>query len=213
VVIDPHAVGTRHPDHAVRAITALAIAVTERPWSLTARDLEAPRAAGLDDASILHVVLQAAYFGHLNRIADAVGVAADYPDRFGAPHVETATPSNFLPVDPQAPGAAEIHLGLRPGIEAVYAAWRMQSLESQAPALDRRRRSVIAQAVADRLGDLRERAGDPVDELDHALIELADLVTTLRDDASVEFALGDLFGCGRQLAERARDTAHQRQPE
>jgi alkylhydroperoxidase family enzyme len=161
----------------VRAIVALTIAVTERPWSLTSRDLEAPRAAGLDDASILHVVLQAANFGHLNRIADAVGVAADYPDRFGAPHVEPATPAYLLPFDPPPPDAGDIHLGLRPGIDEVYAAWRGHALDRDTPSLDRRRRSVIARAVADRVGDLRELPGDPIDDLDHALIELADVVT------------------------------------
>jgi hypothetical protein len=170
-------VATRHPDHTIRAITALTVAVTERPWSITARDLEAPRAAGLDDASILHVVLQCANFCHLNRIADAVGVAADYPDRFGAPHVEPATPAYLLPFDPPAPGPGPIELALRPGTE-VYEAWRAYALDRDTPSLDRRRRGVIARAVADRLGDLRERpAADPVDDLDHALVELADLTT------------------------------------
>ncbi len=167
---------TRHPDLTIRAITALTIAITERPWSITARDLEAPRAAGLDDASILHVVLQCTNFCHLNRIADAVGVAADYPDHFGAPHVEPATPAYLLPFDPPAPGSGAIELALRPGVAEVYGAWHAYAVERDG-FLDRRRRGVIARAVADRLGDLREQGSAPVDDLDHALVELAEITT------------------------------------
>lgn len=175
MVIDPHAVATRHPDPAIRAITALTIALTERPWALTAIDLEAPRAAGLDDAAILHVVLQASNFGHLNRIADAVGVAADYPDSFHAPHVEPATPPYLLPFDPPAVARGPITLELRPAASEPYAAWQAYALDRDGH-LDRRRRGVIARAVADRLGDLRPLGGLPADELDRALVELADLV-------------------------------------
>ncbi len=181
MVIDPHAVASRHADPVIRAIVSLAIAITERPWSLRSRDLEAPRAAGLDDASILHVVLQCANFCHLNRIADAVDVAADYPDRFGAPHVEPATPPYLHPIDPPPPAIGAIHLELRPAVGEVYGAWQACALAARPIGrdvpLDPRRRAVIARAVADRLGDTREMAGSPNDELDHALVELADLVT------------------------------------
>lgn len=163
---------TRHPDPVTRAITALTAKITEQPWSITSRDL--PRE--LDDASILHVVLQCANFCHLNRIADAVGVAADYPDRFGAPHVEPATPSYLLPFDPPAPAQGPITFELRPGVAEVYGAWQAYALDRDG-FLDRRRRAVIARAVADRLGDRRELGSDPVDELDRALVELAELTT------------------------------------
>ena len=92
VAIDPRAVADRHPDALVKAPVTLAVQVTERPWSLTRADLNRARAAGLDDNSVLHAVLQSSLFGHFNRIADAVGVDLDYADRFGAPHVEPATP-------------------------------------------------------------------------------------------------------------------------
>lgn len=175
-MIDPHAVATRHHDPMVRSIVALTIAITERPWSLTRADLDAPRAAGLDDASILHVLLQASNFGHLNRIADAVDVAADYPDRFRAPHVEPATPPYLRPIDPPPATSGAIHLELRPGVGEIYGAWQTYAL-GRDTSLDTRRRAVIARAVADRLGDTREHAGTPTDELDHALVELAEVVT------------------------------------
>jgi alkylhydroperoxidase family enzyme len=177
VVIDPHAVGTRHPDPIVRAIVALTIQVTEQPWSITTRDADAARAAGLDDGSILHVVLQAANFGHLNRLADAVGVEPDYPNRFDAPAIEAATPPYLWPVDPPAPGHGAIQLGLRETAGEPYAAWQAVALGRDTAHLDVRRRQVIASAVAIRLGDRRIEEAAPIDELDRALVELADVVT------------------------------------
>ncbi len=43
--------------------------------------------------------------------------------------------------------------------------------------------------------------------------ELAEFVAPFGFDAGVEAALGDLFGGDRELAERARDAAHEREPE
>jgi hypothetical protein len=176
-VIDPHAVGTRHPDPAIRALVAFTIAVTERPWSLSSRDLAAMRVAGFADAATLHALLQAANFGHLNRIADAVGIEADYPDRFGAPHVEPATPPYLWPLDPPDPAAAKpLQLADRENAVELYGAWRAHVLD-RTTALDPRRRAVIAHAVAVRIGDRGVAETPPADELDHALVELADLVT------------------------------------
>jgi alkylhydroperoxidase/carboxymuconolactone decarboxylase family protein YurZ len=176
-VIDPHAVGTRHPDLKVRAIVALVIAITERPWSITHRDAEAARAAGLDDASILQVVLQASNFGHLNRLADAVGVEADYPNSFGAPQIEPATPPYLWPVDAPPVATGRINLALREAAAEPYAAWQAVALGRDSGMLDRRRRSVIASAVAARLGDRAVPATAVTDEIDHVLVELADIVT------------------------------------
>jgi hypothetical protein len=151
--------------------------VTERPWSLAAADLVAAREAGLDDAGILHVILQASLFGHLNRIADAVDVPADYPDRFGAPHVEPATPAYLRPVDPPAPRTGAISLALRDGANDLLHAWSVHALDRDEPHLDRRRRAVIRHAVALALGDGSVPASAPLDDFDHALISLADLTT------------------------------------
>jgi hypothetical protein len=131
--------------------------VTERPWSLIGADLVRARGAGLDDAGVLHAILQASLFGHLNRIADAVDVPADYPDTFGAPRVEPATPPYLAPgpaevPDPRAPQPVE--LASRAGAVELLAAWRSHALERDAPPLTRRERAVIAHATAVRLGDL-----------------------------------------------------------
>jgi hypothetical protein len=140
-------------------------------------DLAAMRAAGFADAAILHAVLQAANFGHLNRIADAVGVAADYPDHFRAPHVEPATPPYLWPTDPPDPSAPKpVRLSDRDNAVELYGAWRSHVLDRTA-ALDPRRRALIAYAVAVRTGDRSVAEVAPADELDRALVELADVVT------------------------------------
>jgi hypothetical protein len=176
-VIDPRAVADRHSDSTVRALARLTVDVTERPWALTGADLAAARAGGLDDAGILHAILQTSLFGHLNRIADAVGVDADYPDSFGAPHVEPATPPYLRPQCAPDPDAARpIELGARTGAADLLAMWRAHALDRDVP-LTRRHRALIAHTVAVRLGDASvEEAADHT-PLDHALVDLAEMVT------------------------------------
>jgi alkylhydroperoxidase/carboxymuconolactone decarboxylase family protein YurZ len=177
VVIDPRAVAARHPDPIVRALVRLAVAVTEQPWSITGADLTRARAAGLDDAGVLHAVLQACLFGHFNRIADAVGVDLDYPNAFGAPHVEPATPPYLWPTsvpDQQVP--QPIALANRPGAVDLAAAWEQYALDRDG-ALTRRQRALVAAAVAARLGDASRSPVAAETDLDHALVDLADLVT------------------------------------
>jgi hypothetical protein len=177
VVIDPRAVADRHPDPTVRALVRLAVVVTERPWAITGAELGQARAAGLDEAGVLHAVLQTSLFGHFNRIADAVGVDLDYPDRFGAPHVEPATPQYLWPTSaPDANAPRPIDLASRPGAVELATAWERYALDRDKP-LTRQHRAVVAAAVAERLGDTSTPALAPKTELEHALVELADLVT------------------------------------
>jgi len=177
VVIDPRAVADRHPDPAVSALVRLAVAVTEQPWAMTSADLGRARAAGLDDAGILHAVLQTSLFGHFNRIADAVGVELDYPDRFHSPHVEPATPPYLRPTsapDPHAP--RPIELASRPGAVELATTWERYALDRDTP-LTRPQRALVAASVAACLGDLSKPPPTPATELDRALVDLADLVT------------------------------------
>ncbi|HTU99226.1 MAG TPA: hypothetical protein VMF13_01710 [Luteitalea sp.] len=174
---DPRAVADRHADPAVRALAHLAVGVTERPWALTAADLGPARAAGLTDAAILHAVLQASLFGHFNRIADAVGVDLDYPDVFGAPHIEAATPPYLRPTsqpDHQTP--KPIDLTSWPLAVDLLAAWEGYALDRDTP-LSRQQRAVVGSAVAACLGDASRPVVTPDSDLDDALAELADLVT------------------------------------
>jgi hypothetical protein len=179
VVIDPRAVADRHPDPIVRALVHLAVAVTEHPWAITGAELARARAAGLDEAGVLHTVLQASLFGHFNRIADAVGVDLDYPDSFCAPHVEPATPPYLWPTSAPDPHVARpIELASRAGAVDLAIAWERYAIDRDAP-LTRRQRAVVAAAVAARLGDTSTPplALAPETDLERALVDLADLVT------------------------------------
>lgn len=150
------------------------------------------RAAGLENAAILHALLQAALFGHHNRIADAVGVDADYPDRFASPRPEAATPAydaapplaHEYPVadaaaanaNESAPAAGPITLALRDGMPERLAGWLAHVLERE-DHIDRRRRTLIRATVATRLGDTSvPTAIPPSDDLDRALVTLTELV-------------------------------------
>jgi hypothetical protein len=115
--------------------------------------------------------------GHFNRIADAVGVDLDYPDSFGAPHVEPATPPYLWPAsapDPHAP--RPIELTSRPGAVDLANAWERYALDRDA-ALTRRHRALVAAAVAERLGDASISPLEPDTDLERALVDLADEVT------------------------------------
>lgn len=212
LITDPHAL-LRHTDAAIRALAWLTIAITERPWSITSHDLAAARSAGIEDAHVLHALLQASLFGHLNRIADAVGVEADYPNRFASPHLEPATPAYLRPIDPPPSGVGPVALASREGIVDRLAGWTSYVLDRDEHGLDRRRRSVIRSTVASALGDASVAFEAPADDLDHALVALADLVTLapwqlgasvytrvrdlgLADDASVFDAVATASTCG-----------------
>ena len=177
MVIDPRAVAARHPDPAVRALARLAVGVTEHPWALSGTDVAQARAAGLSDMAILHAVLQACLFGHFNRVADAVGVDLDYPDAFGAPHVEPASPPYLWPERVPDPAAARpIDLASWPVALDLANAWEQYGLDRDA-SLTRHQRAVVAAAVAVRLGDATRSSAEPATELEHALVALADIVT------------------------------------
>jgi len=183
VIADPRALADRATDPKNRALVRLVTRVTEMPWALGKRDHQLAKEAGLDDASVLHAVVLSSYFGHLNRIADAVGIDLDYEVAIPPVHAEPATPPYLVPErelwpDPDLPRTLE--LSLRPGASEALAAWRKHALEREAP-LSVRQRSVIARAVAERLGDAagvqKFSEATPKEELENALVELAHVVT------------------------------------
>jgi len=69
----------------MRMLAELTIQIAEAPWKLTRDHMTRAMAAGLSEEDILHVVLIDALFGHLNRIADATGVALDYDVKLQPP--------------------------------------------------------------------------------------------------------------------------------
>lgn len=57
-----------------RAMLDYAVKLTERPWQVTAGDVEALRQAGFDDRAILDINQVAGYYAYVNRLADGLGV-------------------------------------------------------------------------------------------------------------------------------------------
>lgn len=151
MIADPRAVATRWAEPRRRTLAALATAVTEAPWSLTARDREHAAAAGLDDDAVLHVVALSSFFGHLNRIADATDVPLDYPVADPPPRAAPATPP-LPPAPTVVDGAPAIDLARRPATAAALAAWRAELFERDPAHLPRARRAELALHVGHWLG-------------------------------------------------------------
>lgn len=161
------------------AVANLVRLITEAPWRLGPADRARAQAAGLPDESLVQVVLLSSFFGHLNRIADAVGIELDYPAVVMPPPVEPATPPYLRPPPAERSGltrSSAIDVTLRPGVVEPLAAWQAHALSREAP-LDRRQRALIAYAVAERLGDFTKEPAAPGSALDAALVATADEVT------------------------------------
>jgi alkylhydroperoxidase family enzyme len=174
-------VGTSATD---RVLVGLARLVTDAPWTLGQGDRARAHDAGLDDDAILHVVVLSAFFGYLNRIADAVGIELDYDVAHRPPAAVPETPPLARPElsawpDPDAPRL--IDLARRPLTADAFADCRAYVHERDRP-LAVRQRQLIARAVAGRLGDAATvRALAHVEaaqsELDRALEAFADVMT------------------------------------
>lgn len=179
MIADPRALAERGADPLVRTLARLVQLITETPWRLGPADRTRAQAAGLPDKSLTQVVLLSSFFGHLNRVADAVGIELDYKVALPPPHAEPATPPYLRPPAAEWPGvtgSATVEVTLRPGVAAPLSAWRAHALEREAP-LDRRQRALIAYAVAERLGDGAPEPAAPDSALDAALLAMADEVT------------------------------------
>lgn len=157
MIADPRAVASRWPDPRRRMLAELAAVVTETPWALSPGHHLRARDAGLSDDDLLHAIALSAYFGHLNRIADAVGIALDYEVQHAPPHAEPAVPP--LPRAP-APrrGTPMLAIESRPATAAALAAWRDHVVARSPASLQ------IAGWVAELLGDGGQApgGGDPV---------------------------------------------------
>ena len=158
-------------------LAELTVLVTEAPWTLSCMHRARAHQAGLSDEDILHAIELSSYFGHLNRIADAVAVPLDYEVEIMPP---TADPS--VAPWPSSPnlvvGRPAIEASLRPATANALASWRTYMFDRDAP-LTRRQRTVIARWVALWLGDGGISPPDDLtfNPLDDALRALAEQVT------------------------------------
>jgi alkylhydroperoxidase family enzyme len=177
VIADPRAIGSHWPQPRTRALAELTITVTEAPAKLTRAHYNRAIDAGLSDDDILQAVLLSAFFGHLNRIADAVAVPLDYQVRHQPPETDPTVPA--LPAATNAVvGKHLIDVAKRPATAAALADWRTYIFTRDAP-LTRRQRTLIARWVALWLGDggISTPNDLTVNPIDDALRALAEQVT------------------------------------
>ena len=179
-----------------RMLAELAMLVTEAPWSLQRTHHVRAHAAGLSDDDIVQTIALAAYFGHLNRIADAVAVPLDYDVRH-----RPAAPDRSIEPMPPAPvarsGRPAIDLIRRPATAAALADWKTFIFQRDAP-LTRRQRTLIARWVAAWLGDggissPKDLTVNPLDETLCALAEIITLAPWRLDDHSFDKLRADGF--------------------
>ena len=166
-------------DPRTRAISGLAQLVTEAPWTLSRDDVRRAHDAGLDDATILHVVALSSFFGYLNRVADAVGIELDYEVTVQPPPPDPKTPPWPTPPrdrwpDPYA--TRRITLAMRSGAIEALAGWSAHVMERTTP-LSRAQRLLISRVAAATVGDVSiPSAPDPATPLDRALVALTETI-------------------------------------
>jgi alkylhydroperoxidase family enzyme len=148
----------------MRALGELAALVTTAPWTL-----RGAAQFGLSDEDIVQVVVQSAFFGHLNRVADAVAVPLDYQVQHPPPPANILAPR--LQAAPLAVGGerGRLSLALRPATQTALAAWH-------AHIQNKRFYALIAARVAYLIG---ESAETPVaaDDLERAVLALVTEIT------------------------------------
>jgi alkylhydroperoxidase family enzyme len=160
-----------------KALVELVTAVTVAPWSLSRAHHQRATVAGLTDDDLLHAIALSAYFGHLNRIADAVAVPLDYAVQLPGHHADPTTPA-LSPASDIIAGRQAIDLTKRPATATALAEWRTYLIQKDQP-ITRRQRTLIVRWVANWLGDGGISAPSDVtaNPLDGALCSLAEIVT------------------------------------
>lgn len=158
-------------------LVELATLVTNTPWELSRTHRERAHTAGLDDDAVLHAIALSAFFGHLNRIADAVAVPLDYAVKIEPAHADPSVPA-LAPAKVAITGRPAVELSRRPATAGAFASWRTYVFERDSP-LPRRQRTFIARWVALWLGDGGISRPDDLthNPIDDALRELAEVVT------------------------------------
>jgi alkylhydroperoxidase family enzyme len=161
----------------MRLLGEMTIQIAEAPWKLSRDHKTRAMAAGLSEEDILHVVLIDALFGHLNRIADATGVALDYDVKLQPPAIDPSAPPWPSAPKPMTHRSA-IDLARRPATAAALIEWRNYVFHRDEP-ITRRQRTLLARWVAAWLGDggISPPADMTANPLDDALRAVAEVVT------------------------------------
>ena len=159
-------------------LAELAIVVTEAPWTLSRSYLQRAHKAGLGDEDILHAIALCSYFGHLNRIADAVAAPLDYTVKLTPPQPD-ASVEPWSAAPELVVGRPAIDVARRPATANAFTEWRHYIFYSHDAPLTRRQRTLIARWVATWLGDggispPTDLTTNPIDE---ALRQVAEVIT------------------------------------
>jgi uncharacterized peroxidase-related enzyme len=188
VIAEPRAIAQSWPNLRLRMIAELAITVTEAPWTLSRQHLQRAHKAGLSAEDILHVITLSSYFGHLNRIANAVQGPLDYTVKLAVPQ-----PDPTVPPWPTAPellvGRPAIDIARRPATANAFTEWRHYIFYSHDTPLTRRQRTLIARWVATWIGDggispPTDLTVNPVDDALRGVAEVVTLAPWQLDDAT-----------------------------
>jgi alkylhydroperoxidase family enzyme len=178
-VIEAPGIAGRDPVE--RAIGGLARLVTEAPWTLRGEDLQRCARLGVDHETVLHVIVLSAFFGYLNRVADAVGIELDYEVAAAVPLAVAETAELPRPDEEEWPfvhRARPLDPSQREGLAEALAAWREHAMERDAP-LSRGQRGLLARVAAEAVGDLagmRAHTAAVATPLDRALAAYADTI-------------------------------------
>ncbi len=170
------------------ALAELARLLAETPWALSVAHRVGWQAAGLTDEDILQAVILASYFGHLNRIADAVAVPLDYDVRLVPPHADPTT-APLAPAPAVVIGVPVLALASRTATHDALAAWAAHVFAApHAPAIRARVARLLGMPAEDVALD--PEIGAFVDQLTLAPWQLGDAsYTALRarglDDAAL----------------------------
>jgi len=162
----------------MRVIAELAVATTEAPWTLSRAHLQRAHKAGLADEDILHVIALSSYFGHLNRIADAVQGPLDYTVKLAVPPTDPAV-APWSSAPELVVGRPAIDVARRPATANAFTEWRHYIFYSHDAPLTRRQRTLIARWVATWLGDggISPPTDLTTNPIDDALRQVAEVVT------------------------------------
>ncbi len=174
MIADPRTIAAACTEPRQRALVELATAVTTAPWTLSRAHHTRAREAGLTDDDVLHAIALSSYFGHLNRVADAVAVPLDYEVQLAAPAADPTAPA-LDPAPRPIAGKPAIELASRPATAAAIAEWRSYLYNRDAP-LTRRQRTLIVRLVARWLGDAgisspEDLTANPLDDALRTLVE------------------------------------------
>lgn len=132
----------------------------------------------MSDEDILHAITLSSYFGHLNRIADAVQGPLDYTVKLTPPETDPSiTPWSTAPE--LVAGRPAIDIARRPATANAFTEWKHYIFYSHDAPLTRRQRTLIARWVAAWLGDggISPPTDLTVNPIDDALRQVAEVVT------------------------------------